>query len=80
MIKTRALSKQNGAAVSRDCLLIWQISQLDYCCGDVHIELAELVETVNSMYGFICDHGQTAVKDATVDEAGGFIYCASSVM
>lgn len=79
MIKTRALSQQTGAAVRQDCLLMWQISQLDYCCGDVHIELSELVETINSMYGFICDHGQTAVKDATVDEAGGFMQCACSV-
>lgn len=70
LVKAWASSEQPNAAALQDCLLLWQISQLNYPCGNVHIDLPELVDTVNCMYGFICDCGQAAVKDALVDEAG----------
>lgn len=69
-LKAGASSEQPNAAAPQDCLLLWQISQLEYACGNVHIDLSELIDTVNCLYSFICDCGQAAVKDALVDEAG----------
>ncbi len=51
-------------------LLLWQISQLDYICGSVHIELQQLISTINSLFGFLCEDNQALVVDALVDEAG----------
>ena len=51
-------------------LLLWQISQLNYICGSVHIELQQLISTINSLFGFLCEDNQAIVVDALVDEAG----------
>ena len=51
-------------------LLLWQISQLNYICGSVHIELQQLISTINSLFGFLCEDNQAVVVDALVDEAG----------
>jgi hypothetical protein len=51
-------------------LLLWQISQLSYICGSVHVELQQLVSTINSLFGFLCEDNQALVVDALVDEAG----------
>ena len=51
-------------------LLLWQISQLIYICGSVHIELQQLISTINSLFGFLCEDNQAVVVDALVDEAG----------
>ena len=51
-------------------LLLWQISQLNYICGSVHIELQQLISTINSLFGFVCEDNQALVVDALVDEAG----------
>ena len=48
-------------------LLLWQISQLNYICGSVHIQL---ISTINSLFGFLCEDNQAVVVDALVDEAG----------
>ena len=65
-----AMFGHTNAAALQDRLLLWQLSQLDYVCGNAHIDLSELVDTINCMYGFVCDDEQTAVEDALVDEAG----------
>ena len=75
LVNAGAPSEHLNAAAPQDCLLLWQFSQLDYVCGNVHIDLPELVDTVNCMYGFICDGGQTAIKDVLVDEAGELTPC-----
>lgn len=74
-VNAGTFSKYPDTAAPQDCLLLWQISQLDYVCRNVHIDLSELVDTVNCMYGVICDGGQAAVKDALVDEAGELTPC-----
>ena len=51
-------------------LLLWQTSQLNYICGGVHIELQQLISTINSLFGFLCEENQALVVDALVDEAG----------
>ena len=53
-------------------LLLWQISQLNYICGSVHIELQQLISTINSLFGFLCEDNQALVVDALVDEAGTY--------
>ncbi len=51
-------------------LLLWQISQLDYICGSVYLDLGQLISTINSMFGFVCSNRERPVLDALVDEAG----------
>ena len=51
-------------------VLLWQISQLNYICGSVHIELQQLISTINSLFGLLCEDNQALVVDALVDEAG----------
>ncbi|KAL0041176.1 hypothetical protein WJX77_007704 [Trebouxia sp. C0004] len=60
-------------------LLLWQISQLNYICGSVHIDLQQLVSTINSLFGFLCEDNQALIVDALPDEAGdwGYLACRS---
>lgn len=51
-------------------LLLRQISQLKYICGSVHIELQQLISTINALFGFLCEDNLAIVVDALVDEAG----------
>lgn len=74
MADSGVAARHYKAAVNQECLLLWQISQLDYVCGNVHIDLSELIDIVNYTYSFIGAHGQTAVEDALVDEAGEPVY------
>ena len=68
--ETGVAARHHKAIARQDCLLLWQISELDYLCGNVEIDLSELVDTINCLYGCIADNGQTAVEDALLDEAG----------
>lgn len=70
MPETGVAARHHKAIVHQDCLLLWQISQLDYFCGNVDIDLSELVDTINCKYDFIGADGHTAIEDALVDEAG----------
>lgn len=44
MADSGVAARHYKAAVNQECLLLWQISQLDYVCGNVHIDLSELIE------------------------------------
>ena len=67
---TAPISRQSTAVLNQDCFLLWQISQLDNACGEIHVDLSELIATVNCTYSFICSDGQIPVQDALVDKAG----------